>query len=78
MVMSVSRLSGLKAANYILNCVIRGESKDEIVKQFEGDEQLVDIWMSFIKHNHWIEQNEFQEWFVTEKGKSWASKLDGK
>jgi hypothetical protein len=33
--------------------------------------------MSFIKHNHWIERNEFQEWFVTEKGKSWASKLDG-
>ncbi|HEX7031992.1 MAG TPA: hypothetical protein VF172_03230 [Nitrososphaera sp.] len=48
-------------------------SESEIVELFRGDEQLVDIWRSFLLHNHWIEQVD-GKWAVTKKGKEWIGK----
>jgi predicted transcriptional regulator len=73
--MNPSRLSGLKCAVYLLDDVTKNESRDEIVKKFDGDEQLVDIWVSFIRHNHWIEQKESGQFVITEKGREWMKKL---
>jgi hypothetical protein len=72
-----SKLSGLKCAVYLLDCIIRDESKTEIVRKFDGDEQLVDMWMSFIRHNYWIAQKNGSnhQWVMTEKGRKWARKL---
>jgi hypothetical protein len=69
------RLTGLRQAIYILNKLKLGMGKSEIIKDFKGDEQLVNIWLSFLLHNHWIEQEELGQLVATEKGKQWAKRL---
>jgi hypothetical protein len=52
-------LSGLTGAIYILKCLSDGLSKDQIISDiFEGDRQLVFIWIEFLKNHHWLEENE--------------------
>jgi hypothetical protein len=68
-------LRGLNQALYILHCLGEGHSNEQIVQKFDGDKQLVDMWMSFVKHNHWIEKDRLGQWQLTEKGREWARKL---
>jgi hypothetical protein len=52
-------LSGLTGAIYILKCLSDGLSKDQIISDiFEGDRQLVFIWIEFLQNHHWLEENE--------------------
>lgn len=52
-------LSGLTGAIYILKCLSDGLSIDQIISDiFEGDRQLVFIWIEFLKNHHWLEENE--------------------
>jgi hypothetical protein len=52
-------LSGLTGAIYILKCLSDGLSKDQIIYDiFEGDRQLVFIWIEFLKNHHWLVENE--------------------
>jgi hypothetical protein len=52
-------VSGLTGAIYILKCLSDGLSKDQIISDiFEGDRQLVFIWIEFLKNHHWLEENE--------------------
>ena len=69
------QLRGLKQAFYVLHCLEEGRSNEEIIQKFDGDEQLVDIWISFVKHNHWIAQDSLGQWRLTEKGRKWARGL---
>jgi hypothetical protein len=68
-------LVGLKQAAYVLRCLVEGQSKKEVVSAFEEDEQLVDMWILFLKHNHWMEESSNGRWSLTAKGQVWAGKV---
>lgn len=63
------KLSGLHQAEYVLNCMIEGQSRETTINKFEGDEQLVQMWILFVVHNHWIEKNKVGALALTEKGR---------
>lgn len=67
-----SGLGGLKKALFILHCLQKGQTRKQIVELLNGDDNLFDIWISFLMQYDWIEQrNESEEWYVTSKGKEW-------
>jgi hypothetical protein len=69
------RLIGLRQATYLMDCLAKGQGKQEIIENWGGDEQLVDMWILFLEHNHWIEQG-LNGWSITPKGKMWHAKRD--
>src|SRR5919199_988534 len=71
------KLSGLRQAIYIMRCLRKGEYFEQIIERFDGDEQLVKLWMSFLLHNKCIQNPLDHKWIVTEKGKRWIEKYDG-
>ncbi len=69
-------LGGLKKAMYVLRCLDKGQTRKQIVEALNGDEELVDIWISFLMQYDWIEQrNESDEWSVTPKGREWHEEI---
>jgi hypothetical protein len=64
-------LLGLKQAAYVSQCLVNGKSKKEITSAFEGDEQLVEMWLLFLKHNRWIQESWNGNWSCTAKGQAW-------
>jgi hypothetical protein len=45
-----------------------GKSLDDIIEDFESDQQLVKMWLMFLEHNQWIEKPD-GKWLITNKGK---------
>jgi hypothetical protein len=71
-------LGGLKKAMYVLQCLDRGQSRKQIVEALDNDEELVDVWISFLMQYNWIEQQVgSEEWSVTPEGREWCKKLPG-
>jgi predicted transcriptional regulator len=68
------RLAGLKQATYIMQCLTTGQSGQQIAMALGGDEQLVSMWVSFLRHNHWIMKKR-EGWSVTSKGEEWTKKI---
>jgi hypothetical protein len=69
-------LRGLRAAAFIAGSLAQSKDKNWIVSQFNGDEQLVNMWISFVHHNRWV--NKYarkEEWSLTDKGKKRVSSL---
>ena len=63
---------GLKIAMFVLQCLDRGQTRQQIVELLNGGEELVDVWISFPMQYDWIEQKkESDEWSVTVKGREW-------
>lgn len=61
---------------YVMQCLEAGQTRKQIVRALNGDEDLLDVWTSFLLQYDWIEQqNESGEWSVTAKGKSWYEKI---
>lgn len=52
----------------------QNDGEDQIVKMLGGDEQLYDMWKSFLKHNHWMSATT-EGWSVTEKEKMWSKRV---
>jgi len=50
-------LRGLRAAAFIANSLDKSKDKEWIIAKFHGDEELVNMWISFIQHNGWIYKN---------------------
>ena len=78
-------ITGLTGAAYILKCVTKGYSKNQIIhEKFEGDRQLVSAWIEFLKDKNWIVEKEVKEkddvddtnLKVTKKGKMWLNKFE--
>ena len=67
------KLSPLETAAYVLECIVEGKRKEEIVQRFDDDEQLVSLWLTFLKANDWLEEdhNSSSQLLVTEEGKQW-------
>jgi predicted transcriptional regulator len=69
-------LGAVKKAMYVLQCLDRGQTRKQIVEALNGDQQLVDVWISFLMQFDWIEQqNESDEWSVTAKGREWYEEI---
>lgn len=68
------QLAGLKQAVYVMGCLARGHSDEEITRTFEGDEQLVEMWKSFLKHNQWMTES-IEGWSITTKGTMWSNRV---
>jgi hypothetical protein len=66
-------LKGLTQAIFVLKALQDGKSENEIVDLFKGDQQIVQIWTSFLAHNHWMEHPD-GKWEVTPKGKEWIER----
>src|SRR5688572_2311693 len=67
------RLSGLKQASYVMRCITEGQTEEKIAIALGGDVQLVAMWLSFLKHNHWMTEGN-GGWSVTAKGTQWSTK----
>jgi len=69
-------LRGLRAAAFIAGSLAESKDKKWIVSRFNGDEQLVNMWISFIHHNRWVNKaGSSEEWSLTDKGKKRISSL---
>jgi len=68
------RLPGLQQAAYIMGCLVRNDSEDQIVTSMGGDNQLFHMWKSFLKHNQWMTET-VAGWSVTEKGATWNKRV---
>ena len=47
-------LSHLTQASYILKCISAGRTRKEIVEAFDGDEQLVLIWINYLMERNYL------------------------
>ena len=69
-------LRGLRAAAFIADSLAESKDKKWIVSRFNGDEQLVNMWISFIHHNRWVNKAcSSEEWSLTDKGKKRINSL---
>ena len=71
-----NKLHGLHQALFIMKCLSEGQYLDQIIDKFEGDEQLVKLWISYLIHNKRIQNPIDHKWIVTEKGKRWMEKYE--
>jgi hypothetical protein len=68
-VQNLSRsLSALEQALYVLKCISEGRSRKDVVEEFDGDEQLVSIWIDFLNEHGWLVEGN-NKLTVTAKGK---------
>jgi hypothetical protein len=67
-------LVGLKQTAYISRSLVKGQSREDIVKSLDADTQLVDMWILFLKHNHWMDMGLDGKWSLTAKGQEWISR----
>ena len=68
-----SKLRGLMQAVYVAESLCIRFTPAEIAEQFNGDKQLVDMWVSFVRHNHWVKyDSRTNRWAMTAKGQSQA------
>jgi hypothetical protein len=68
------QLAGLQQAPYVMGCLVRNDSEEQIVKMLGGDEQLYDMWKSFLKHNNWIIET-LEGCYITAKGAMWNKRI---
>ena len=68
------QLAGLKQAVYVMGCLARNDSEERVVRMLGGDEQLFDMWKSFLRHNKWMEETT-EGWSVTAKGAVWSKRV---
>jgi hypothetical protein len=67
------KLRGLMQAVYVSECLCIGFTQEEISEKFNGDTQLVDMWVSFVRHNHWVAYDKLtHRWSMTAKGERQA------
>lgn len=69
------KASVLKSAAYIAKSLSEGKNEEQIIKEFGGDKQLVDMLRSFAHHNGWITKDIGGDYTLTNKGKERLSRL---
>jgi hypothetical protein len=70
---SISRLEGLKQPVHILNYIYEGKALPDILSMCDGDNGMLESWLSFMTNFGWIEKllddGDEHIFIVTEKGK---------
>jgi predicted transcriptional regulator len=64
-----------------LKWLSKGYGKDPIIyEKFNGDIQIVSLWIDFLKDKNWIEEKEDSvdgtDFKVTKKGKTWLNRFE--
>jgi hypothetical protein len=67
--------SAFGTAIYVLKCINEGQSKKEIIYNLDNNEQLVSVWIEYLKGLHWLEEDHISgNLLASEDGKSWIKK----
>jgi hypothetical protein len=68
--------SALTQVIFILKCLSsNGQTKNQIIyDKFNGDRQLVSIWIDFLKEMRWLKENTAGQLEITEEGKTWINR----
>jgi predicted transcriptional regulator len=69
-------MGSLQSSIILMRAIQEKKSRASINTIFNGDIQLVNMLLSYLRHNHCIEidSNSKSEWAVTSKGKGWISR----
>ena len=62
--------SALGTAIYILKSIDEGQNKKEIIQSLDNNEQLVSVWIQYLKTLSWLEENTQGNLRVLSDGKS--------
>ena len=61
--------SALMTAVHILNCLTEGKSLEDIAKDFDGNIELVCIWIEYMIGINWVFRNAVDEiWVASDDG----------
>jgi hypothetical protein len=60
---------------YILKFISDGKNEEQIAETFDGDKQLVKIWIETLIEIHFIKLNPFNELVLTPSGKDYLDKF---
>ena len=67
-------LSGLRQAAFVMECLVRNYDRKEIVRMLDGDDQVCQMWESFLLHNNWLQKTE-EGYAMTPKGAGWNKQV---
>ncbi|HEY7570426.1 MAG TPA: hypothetical protein VH796_03565 [Nitrososphaeraceae archaeon] len=69
------RESALMSAVHILICLTEGKSNEEIAKDFDGNIELVCVWIDYMVGINWVHRNAVDgTWVASGDGKKWIEK----
>ncbi|HEY7571212.1 MAG TPA: hypothetical protein VH796_07585 [Nitrososphaeraceae archaeon] len=69
------RESALMSAVHILICMTEGKSPEDIAKDFDGNVELVRIWIDYMIGINWVYRNAVDgTWVSSNNGKKWIEK----
>ena|SRR5215510_7880360 len=70
------RESALISGVHILICLIEGKSPEDIAKDFDGNIELVRIWIDYMMGINWVYRNAVDgTWVALDDGKKWIEKF---
>ena len=62
-------------AVHIMICLIKGESREEIARDFDENLELVRVWIDYIIAINWVYKNAVDgTWVASDNGKMWIEK----
>jgi hypothetical protein len=61
-------------ALFVMEGAVRGHTGDQMAVVFQGNKQLVSMWILFLKRNQWIKEK-VNGWTVTAKGQMWSKRI---
>ena len=62
--------SALGTALHILRCINEGQSRKEIIQNLDGNDQLVSVWIQYLKAISWLKEDAQGNLLASEDGKS--------
>lgn len=61
--------SALGTAFFILKCINEGQSRKEIIQSLDNNEQLVSVWIQYLKAISWLKEDAQGNLLASEDGK---------
>ena len=68
--------SALGTALYILRGLDEGQNKYEIIQGLDNNEQLVTVWIQYLKAVGWLKEDTPGNPLATEHGKFWIQRYE--
>jgi hypothetical protein len=62
--------SALGTAFFILRCINEGQSRKEIIQNLDNNEQLVSVWIQYLKAIGWLKEDTKRNLLASDDGKS--------
>src|SRR5215203_4142570 len=68
--------SALGTALHILRCINEGQSRKEIIQSLDGNDQLVSVWIQYLKAISWLKEDAQGNLLASEDGNSWIQQYE--